>query len=61
MTDELRGEGLLAARRDALEEAAKACEDRARAYREAKAPGWFEVDHECTQCAAAIRALATPN
>lgn len=38
------------------EECAKTCEDRATAYRSTRAPGWHEVDHECTQCAAAIRA-----
>lgn len=44
---------LAAAEREAC---AAVCEARAEAYRSTKAPGWFEVDHECTQCAAAIRA-----
>ena len=39
----------------ATERAAKKCEERATAYRTTRAPGWHEVDHECTQCAAAIR------
>lgn len=38
--------------------AEQACDERAKAYRDTKAPGWFDVDHECTQCAAAIRAIA---
>lgn len=38
------------------EACAAACESRAKAYRSTQAPGWHEVDHECTQCAAAIRA-----
>lgn len=38
------------------EACAAACESRAEAYRSTQAPGWHEVDHECTQCAAAIRA-----
>ena len=42
-----------------IEEAAKKCEERGRAYRDCKAPGWFEVDHESSQCAAAIRAMAS--
>jgi hypothetical protein len=46
---------LAAVRKDALEEAAKACEERAAAYVNTKAPGWHEVAHECAQCAAAIR------
>lgn len=40
----------------ATERAAKECEERAAAYRSTNAPGWHSVDHECTQCAAAIRA-----
>ena len=40
----------------ATERAAKLCEERAAAYRSTNAPGWHSVDHECTQCAAAIRA-----
>lgn len=47
-----------ASRQQMAGEAVRACEERARSYREARAPGWFEVDHECAQCAAAIRALA---
>lgn len=38
------------------EECAKECEARGRNYREARAPGWFEVDHEADQNAHAIRA-----
>lgn len=38
------------------EECAKECEARGRSYWEAKAPGWFEVDHEADQNAYAIRA-----
>lgn len=39
----------------ATEHAAKCCESRADAYRSTNAPGWHDVVHECTQCAAAIR------
>lgn len=63
-TDEIAERPGRAARLDALrrfaalvaEECAKECEARGRNYREAKAPGWFEVDHEADQNAAAIRA-----
>lgn len=44
-----------AAYQAATERAAKMCEERATAYRTTRAPGWHEVDHECAQCAAAIR------
>lgn len=37
------------------EACARACEERGESYRSTKAPGWREVDHESTQCAAAIR------
>lgn len=47
------------ARNEALQAAIKACESRAKAYRETRAPGWVEVEHECTQCAAAIASLKT--
>ena len=40
------------------EECAQICEERGAAYRNAKAPGWHEVDHESAQCAAAIRGAA---
>lgn len=44
--------------REILERAAKACEERGRAYRIAEAPGWHEVDHETAQCASIIRSLS---
>ena len=44
---------------EAYEDAAKICEARAKAYRDTQAPGWEEVDHECTQCATAIRQRST--
>lgn len=39
------------------EACAKECEARGRSYRDAKAPGWHEVDHEAVQNAAAIRSI----
>ncbi len=45
-------------RDDERERCAQACEARGRAYRKNRSPGWYEVDHETAQCAAAIRSLS---
>ena len=39
------------------ERAAQACEERGAAYRRTQAAGWVDTEHECRQCAAAIRLL----
>ena len=52
---EIMSLALAAARAEQRERDAEVCEERAMRYRVAQAPGWECVEHECLQCAAAIR------
>ena len=56
---------LLADARAALEvartEALRAIMERRDSYVNAKAPGWYEVKHECDQCIAAVTAALRPD